>query len=326
MDITLIIIQLVIPLGLLVWQGKSSSNSQLGWSLKTIAVLGYLVALALAGLWLVIPWWVSYLYLALWLVLAIVTRQSLRQQPRFPQKTSWQWIRTLFCGVLAGLFWAIVVHAWTGYQPPAGNPVSLAFPLKNGTYYIANGGSIELLNSHLDLLRSKRFRELRGTSYAVDIVKLNASGMRATGPQPTDPTQYAIFGDPLYAPCEGEVLQSVNTMPDMLPPQADSKNEKGNFVLLQCNPDQSVVFMAHLKKGSVKVIAGDRVMTGQQLGEIGNSGDSGEPHLHINAQQLGSTKTALDGVPLPILFDGRYLVRNARVESHLPRAIPLRKT
>jgi hypothetical protein len=208
-----------------------------------------------------------------------------------------------------------VVHAWTGYQPPAVNPVSLAFPLKNGTYYIANGGSVELLNSHLDLLRSKRLRELRGTSYAVDIVKLNASGVRATGLQPTDPTQYAIFGDPLYAPCDGEVLQSANTLPDMPPPQADSKNEKGNFVLLQCNSDQSVVFMAHLKKGSVKVTAGDRVTTGQQLGEVGNSGDSGEPHLHINAQRPDSSKTTLDGDPLPIRFEGRYLVRNVRVES-----------
>jgi Peptidase family M23 len=315
MDITLIIIQLLLPLGLLFWQGKSSSNSRLGWSLKTIAVLGYLIAIAIAGLWLVIPWWVSYLYLGVWLVLAVVTGRSLRQHPRFPQNNSWRWMRTLFCGVLAGLFWAIVVHAWTGHQPPAVNPVSLTFPLRNGTYYVANGGSIELLNSHLDLLRSKRFRELRGTSYALDIVKLNASGVRATGLQPTDPTQYAIFGDPLYAPCDGEVLQSVNTMPDMPPPQADSKNEKGNFVLLQCTPGQSIVFMAHLKQGSVKVTAGDRVMTGQQLGEVGNSGDSGEPHLHINAQRPGSSKTALDGDPLPIRFEGRYLVRNARVES-----------
>lgn len=315
MDITLIIIQLLLPLGLLFWQGKSSSNSQLGWGLKTIAVLGYLVAIAIAGLWLVIPWWVSYLYLGIWLVLVIVTGRSLRQQSRLLQKNSWWWIRVLFCGVLAGLFWAVVVHAWTGYQPPAVNPVSLAFPLKNGTYYVANGGSIELLNSHLDLLRSKRLRELRGTSHAVDIVKLNTSGVRAAGLQPTDPAQYAIFGDPLYAPCNGEILQSVNTMPDMPPPQADSKNEKGNFVLLQCNPNQSVVFMAHLKKGSVKVTAGDHVVTRQQLGEIGNSGDSGEPHLHINAQRPGSSKTALDGDPLPMLFGGQYLVRNARVES-----------
>jgi hypothetical protein len=316
MDITLVIAQLLIPLGLLFWQGKSSVKSQLGWGLKTIAVLGYLVAIALAGLWLAIPWWVAYLYLGFWLVLAIATGRAMRQQACFAKPNLWTWTRILLCGILAGLFWAIVIHVGTGYQPPAINPVALTFPLKNGTYYVANGGSIEILNSHLDLFRSKRFHELRGTIYAVDIVKLNAIGTRATGLQPADPTQYAIFGDPLYAPCEGEILQSVNTMPDMPPPKPDSEHEKGNFVMLQCNQGKAVIFMAHLKKGSVKVNAGDRVSKGQLLGAIGNSGASGEPHLHINAQRPGSNKTALDSDPLPMFFEGQYLVRNARVESH----------
>lgn len=55
----------------------------------------------------------------------------------------------------------------------------------------------------------------------------------------------------------------------------DEKNERSNFVLMQCEQNQVVVFVAHLKQGSVQVAAGDRVSTGQQLGEIGNSGSSG---------------------------------------------------
>jgi Peptidase family M23 len=315
MDITMSIAQLLIPVGLLIWQGKSPANSQIGWGLKTVLVLGYLVAIALAGLWLAIPWWVSYLYLGLWLVLAIVSSRSIRQQSRFPKSSIWAWTRVLFCGILAGLFWAVALHVWTGYQPPSVSPVALTFPLKNGTYYVANGGSNELLNSHLDLVRSKRLQELRGTMYAVDIVKLNPIGLRAQGLSPPDPAQYAIFGDPLYAPCDGVVLQSVNAMPDMSPPTVNREHEKGNFVMLQCNQDKAVIAMAHLRKGSVKVAMGDRVSTGQPLGEIGNSGESGEPHLHIHAQRLGSNATALDGEPLPMTFADRYLVRNVRVES-----------
>jgi Peptidase family M23 len=206
------------------------------------------------------------------------------------------------CGAIAGLFWALALHIWTGHLLPPVSPVSLEFPLRNGTYYIANGGSKEVINAHLDLVRSKRFQELRGTMYALDIVKLNSIGTHASGLQPSDPVQYAIFGDPVYAPCSGVVLQSVNTMPDMSPPALDEKNERGNFVLMQCEQNQVVVFMAHLKQGSVKVAAGDRVSVGQQLAEVGNSGNSGEPHLHINAQRPGSSPTTFDGDPLPILF------------------------
>jgi hypothetical protein len=315
MDITLFIAQLLVPLGLLIWQERSPTASQAGWVLKTLLVLGYLVAIALAGLWMVIPWWIPYLYLAIWLVLAAVTLQRAMRQPRVPPPSRWGWIKVMVCGAIAGLFWGLAVYIWMGHQLPTASPVSLAFPLRNGTYYIANGGSKEILNAHLDLLRSKRLQELRGTEYAIDIVKLNPIGVRATGLQPADPTQYAIFGDPLYAPCAGVVLQSVNTMPDMPPPTPDEQNERGNFVLLQCEQNQVVVFMAHLKQGSVQVSAGDRVSTGQQLGEVGNSGSSGEPHLHINAQRPGSSATALDGEPLPMLFANRYLVRNARMES-----------
>lgn len=315
MDITIAIAQILIPFGLLIWQGKSPAKSWIGWGLKTALVLGYLVAIALAGLWLAIPWWMPYVYLGIWLILAIVTGRSLRQLSRSPKSSILSWARVLFCGILAGLFWAVVFHIWTGYQPPTIGPVDLSFPFKKGTYYVANGGSNELLNSHLDLIKSKRLQELRGTMYAVDIVKLNGIGLRARGLSPSDPAQYEIFGDPLYAPCEGVVLQSANTMPDMSPPQLDRQHEKGNFVMLQCDRGKAVIAMAHLKKGSVKVAAGDRVSTGQQIGEIGNSGDSGEPHLHIHAQQLGSNAAELDGAPLPMTFANRYLVRNTRVES-----------
>ncbi|KAM3114663.1 peptidoglycan DD-metalloendopeptidase family protein [Phormidesmis sp. 146-33] len=315
MDITLVILQLLIPLGLLVWQGASPSRSQIGWLLKTLLILGYLVAIALAGLWMVVPWWIPYLYLVIWLVLVIATFRQARRQPRFPQHSGWGWAKVGLCGAIAGLFWALTLHIWTGHFLPPVSPVSLEFPLRNGTYYIANGGSKEVLNAHLDLVRSKRFQELRGTMYALDIVKLNFVGTHASELQPSDPAQYAIFGEPVHAPCSGVVLQSVNTMPDMSPPALDEKNERGNFVLMQCEQNQVVVFMAHLKQGSVKVAADDLVSVGQQLAEVGNSGNSGEPHLHINAQRPGSSPTTFDGDPLPILFSNQYLARGSRVET-----------
>lgn len=52
MDTTIAIAQVLLPSGLLFWQGISPAKSQIGWGLKTLLVLGYLFMIALAGLWL----------------------------------------------------------------------------------------------------------------------------------------------------------------------------------------------------------------------------------------------------------------------------------
>lgn len=38
---------------------------------------------------------------------------------------------------------------------------------------------------------------------------------------------------------------------------------------------------AHLRRGSASVRAGDRVHAGQRLAEVGNTGNTSEPHLHF---------------------------------------------
>lgn len=51
------------------------------------------------------------------------------------------------------------------------------------------------------------------------------------------------------------------------------------------------------------------------MGLVGNSGNTGEPHLHIHAQRPGSAIAPLSGEPVPVRFGGRYLVRNDRVRA-----------
>jgi hypothetical protein len=49
------------------------------------------------------------------------------------------------------------------------------------------------------------------------------------------------------------------------------------------------------------------------VGQVGNSGNSHEPHLHVHAQRPAQRGALLSGDPLPIHFDGRYLARNDRM-------------
>jgi murein DD-endopeptidase MepM/ murein hydrolase activator NlpD len=57
--------------------------------------------------------------------------------------------------------------------------------------------------------------------------------------------------------------------------------------------------LAHLRGGSLRVRAGDRVTAGQPLAECGNSGNSTEPHLHF---QLMDHPSVLLAAGLPFRF------------------------
>ncbi|HEX7351959.1 M23 family metallopeptidase [Brachybacterium sp.] len=59
----------------------------------------------------------------------------------------------------------------------------------------------------------------------------------------------------------------------------------GNHVILRCRHGGDEVFVAlcHLQRGSVTVGPGERVATGDVLARCGNSGNSTEPHLHLQA-------------------------------------------
>ena len=61
----------------------------------------------------------------------------------------------------------------------------------------------------------------------------------------------------------------------------------GNYVILDLGGGH-FAFYAHLQPGSVRVKPVDHVRRGQVLGLVGNSGNSGGPHLHFQITDVGS--------------------------------------
>jgi len=55
--------------------------------------------------------------------------------------------------------------------------------------------------------------------------------------------------------------------------------------------------LVHLRRGSLRVAVGDAVVTGQQLGECGNSGNSTQPHVHVQLMDSADLAVAR-GVPV----------------------------
>ncbi|MFC6685624.1 M23 family metallopeptidase [Marinobacter koreensis] len=75
--------------------------------------------------------------------------------------------------------------------------------------------------------------------------------------------------------------------------------------MLQCLVGD--ILMAHLRRGSIMALPGDAVTMGQPLAEIGNSGNTLEPHLHIEATK--------DGKPVRLGFNGLSLSINSLVTA-----------
>jgi hypothetical protein len=152
-----------------------------------------------------------------------------------------------------------------------------------------------------------------GSGYGVDLIAVNGWGLRASGIMPEDPAGYLIFGMPVLAPCAGRVVLAEGGHPDMAVPQMEEGHPEGNYLLLRCGDHD--ILLAHFRQGSLRVAVGDNLAIGQQIAEVGNSGESSEPHLHIHAQLPGTSDAPFGGLPVPMRLEGRFLVRGDLVQA-----------
>jgi hypothetical protein len=109
---------------------------------------------------------------------------------------------------------------------------------------------------------------------------------------------YYCFGQPVLAPGPGVVHAVEDSVEDNVPGAMDPREPMGNHVVLD-HGNGEFSFLAHFRRGSVKVKAGDRVSAGDVLGLCGNSGNSSEPHLHYHLQD---TPEPFMGSGLPAQF------------------------
>ncbi|MHC5902806.1 M23 family metallopeptidase [Streptomyces sp. S6] len=149
-------------------------------------------------------------------------------------------------------------------------------------------------------------------TYAIDLVhhplEKDPPPARRVWPVGRRPQHYPAFGSPVLAPGAGVVVEAVDRQRDhlsrtSLPGLAYffaegavrtlgwPRHLMGNHVILELEDGVYAVF-AHLRKGSLKVAAGDRVVKGQQLAECGNSGNSSEPHVHFQLMDGPDPETA----------------------------------
>ncbi len=196
------------------------------------------------------------------------------------------------------------------WRDPAHRPVVLALPFA-GRWLARNSPARRIPSHGTDLL---------GERYAIDFIGVDERGRSAAvrdwgtlfGTEPAE--RFVGFGRPILAPADGIVVAAHDGEPDhearrsqlSLVPYALGQASRlragvpaiaGNHVVIALADGAGFVALVHLRSGSVRVVAGDGVRVGQPLAQCGNSGNSTQPHVHLQVMDSADL-TVARGVPV----------------------------
>ena len=145
------------------------------------------------------------------------------------------------------------------------------------------------------------------------------------------------WGKKVYSPVNGEVIEIENNISERNPVNIfrDLKNAidvtndniknisspkkiTGNYVMLKMT-DNEYALLVHLKKGSVSVKVGQKVKIHDVLGELGYSGNSTMPHLHMQFMDSSDFSIAKG---IPFVINSYKLKKNnkwVRISNSVPK-------
>lgn len=189
--------------------------------------------------------------------------------------------------------------------------VEIEFPFKQGSYLITDGGNSKisrLMNYHFYSSVHKKNKTNKSMLYATDIVKLT-DGL----PQflPTHNIDYPIFNEKIYSPMDGTIAKVVNTIDDNQPFSGNYPYNTGNTIVIK--KDNYYFLLGHLKKGSIVVNEGDSIKINTFIGEVGNSGMSERPHLHMQLMK-SDTNNYWKGMGICIQYQNKNLYKNRLIK------------
>ncbi len=118
--------------------------------------------------------------------------------------------------------------------------------------------------------------------YAYDFVMLDADRKTCLN-DGSKLSDYYCFGQEVLSPVRGRVVKVIHYLPDNTVGSVDIVNNWGNEIIIEDSRGY-IVKLAHFASHSIHVIEGQWVDVGMVLGLCGNSGNSPQPHIHIQIQ------------------------------------------
>lgn len=203
----------------------------------------------------------------------------------------------------------------------------LAFPVRLSYYENKNKYIFPLKgNLHMAFLPLSYIHHRAASSqeFAMDVVGAVQEGVNdfteISTPNPKKLTDYGIWGQDILAMGDGVVVEIGDKFPEdkmsdpakftdpnytqallkeLIGKIGVTNTIAGNFITVDHGKGEYSVY-CHMKEGSIRVQRGDRVKKGMVLGQVGNTGNSGAPHLHF---QLMDSADFLTANGLPVMFE-----------------------
>lgn len=187
---------------------------------------------------------------------------------------------------------------------------TLKAPVTGSDWIAADGPGNSIDNHHRRGNIILGGRVINSRRFAIDWKKVKDS-VSFSG-DPANVQSYFCYGEKIFAVGGGTVITATDGLPDNIPghgkafhPAVSLTFEKlpGNNIVIDLGDGQYAHYM-HMRSGSLKVKKGDHVTKGQLLGNIGNSGDAREPHLHF---EVTTSPQLLLGEGIPYVIDSYRL-------------------
>lgn len=182
--IQVFVIQVILPVAFILSLWKTKYPTRLDWVIQLLFTVVFITWLFLSGRWDWVGIYLKYVWVLLLIPAIYLSWKNTKSLPFRTKLNRSQKFSRGFNIVLLLIFGLYTTSSVSGYSTED-EPIDLAFPLKDGSYYIAHGGSATQINYH---------NAYEPQQYALDIVKLNPFGTRANGIYPKNSITMKFMG------------------------------------------------------------------------------------------------------------------------------------